>query len=1210
VVGAGFLVDGEQHIFTCAHVVTASLGLFEDTPDAPHDLISLDFPLIAPKKLLTAKIVYWQPRQEDESGDIAVLQLQEKLPEEAEAPRFAQAEDFWEHPFRAFGFPAGQDDGVWATGRLLGAQATNWIMIEDVKTQGFAVMQGFSGAPVWDMQLRGVVGMVVASTTNDTKTAFIIPLDVLGAAWEISSPELSQRIFLSSAPDDITLARQLSTDLQERGIVVWSEQSGPDVGTPISEQERLQRAVRSAQAVMLIVSPQTRSSLVVKKHLDLATQYSRQLILVWVGEDSEAKPRYYGWRETTWINFHETPYPSILETIISSLNQDRPPSITGLLGPTDDKSQAEPRNPYKGLDSFTAEDTQDFFGRDRLVNELVGDVQKQLTMEEGGPLQERLLTLIGPSGSGKSSVLMAGLLPRLQYGSLSNSTQWIYLKPMVPGKHPIEVLALILKPYFPDTSIKTLREDLEDDATRGLHLLATQLTKKSDEHVIVLIDQFEELFTQTETESERQQFISLLVTAATEPRGPVLVLLTLRADFYGHPAQYPQLNHLIQANLRQVVPMEIEDLRATIERPGRLPDVGLTFEGNLVGDLLFEIQGQVGALPLLQFTLHQLFQRRNGHRLTLQAYHEIGGVKGALLQHAEKTYEGLSSEAHRKLARALFLRLIEPGATEQDTTRRRAALTEFELDDVQKRREMRETIDAFVKARLLTIKARLSTTNTMEGPQTIEVSHEIIIREWDRLATWVREARDEDIPLQQSITKDTEEWERRGKARDQLYRGTRLKDAQAWAGRNLVSKKELAFLRASAAQSRWRVATNLIVVLLFVSISTIGFAGITFLQRTFVTNTNDSGPGSLHDVIESASSGDTIRFSPFLSNQIIKLQNNVLIDKNLNIDGSNANNLTIMDNPSSLVINSGAIVSIFDLSFNNGVSTAKSSLVNIMTNDGNLSLIRCYFKNNTLSGNVIANNSGTLTITDSVISNNHAHAPFSYSGPLNGNTQPVGGSIIYNEGTLTIKHSIISNNTSIGGGPDNGVPSEGNVIANKTVVEGKVGTFTIEDDSKIIGNSVSGSNIYNASSGLVTSAVTLNVTNSTIDNNTVGQDGGGIKAVLGTVVITKCMITNNHAAGNGGGIEVQFGGNVQVKNSTIKGNYAAKNGGGIAVALRANAQLKNSAIFNSTIEGNRADVGGGGIAVAPGANVQVQGSTIKGNHAASNPDISGKITFI
>jgi hypothetical protein len=208
----------------------------------------------------------------------------------------------------------------------------------------------------------------------------------------------------------------------------------------------------------------------------LADLYSRRLILVWVDDEDHAQPQQYA---------------AALETIENNVSQRR--SISALLGPSTEAPQEEPRNPYKGLRAFTADDARDFFGRDRLVNELVTDVQGLLAVEQATTGNERLLTIIGPSGIGKSSVVMAGLLPRLQHGALPGSEDWIYLDPIEPGKHPIEVLALTLKLHFPDTSFKTLREDLEDDATRALHLLAAQLVKRRDGKVVLLVDQFEEL---------------------------------------------------------------------------------------------------------------------------------------------------------------------------------------------------------------------------------------------------------------------------------------------------------------------------------------------------------------------------------------------------------------------------------------------------------------------------------------------------------------------------------------------------------------------------------------------------------------------------------------------------------------------------------------------------------------------------------------------
>jgi hypothetical protein len=228
VVGAGFLV-GERQILTCAHVVSHALDLGYTPLDAPQGVVSLDFPFLFPRMLCSASVTLWHPPLSNGRGDIAGLQLQGLPPVGTEVVRFASAEDVWEHPFRAFGFPSGFDDGVWATGRLLGRQASEWIMIEDVKTQGFSVTPGFSGTPVWDTYLQGVAGMVVAfSRPADVKAAFVIPLDVLVSTWPLIEPITRQRIFLSSALTDATFADRLLTDLQARNILVWTEQQTPN----------------------------------------------------------------------------------------------------------------------------------------------------------------------------------------------------------------------------------------------------------------------------------------------------------------------------------------------------------------------------------------------------------------------------------------------------------------------------------------------------------------------------------------------------------------------------------------------------------------------------------------------------------------------------------------------------------------------------------------------------------------------------------------------------------------------------------------------------------------------------------------------------------------------------------------------------------------------------------------------------------------------
>ena len=199
---------------------------------------------------------------------------------------------------------------------------------------------------------------------------------------------------------------------------------------------------------------------------------------------------------------------------------------------------------------------------------------------------------------------------------------------------------------------------------------------------MLVVDQAEELFTLTNDESERRHVIDLLVTAATEPRGALLVLLTLRADFYDRPLRYIQLGRLVDdAEPGGAAAGAGRAARGNRRAPRRCPTWACASRAIWSATCSSRCSGQAGALPLLQFTLDQLFERRDGHVLTAAAYHELGGVRGALARHAEATYLGLPGAEHRALARALFLRLIEPGASAQDTTRRRAPLAELELAD-------------------------------------------------------------------------------------------------------------------------------------------------------------------------------------------------------------------------------------------------------------------------------------------------------------------------------------------------------------------------------------------------------------------------------------------------------------------------------------------------------------------------------------------------
>ena len=624
----------------------------------------------------------------------------------------------------------------------------------------------------------------------------------------------------------------------------------------------------------------------------------------------------------------------------------------------------------------------DFFGRDDLLGELLTDIEKMLAVESSAENQGRFLTLIGPSGSGKSSVVMAGLLPQLrQGGKLTHSEQWVYLTPIVPGEHPLQALVNTLRPHLPDIDPEILQKKLETGSTLALHQLIIPLVKQWGTRVVLVVDQFEELFTQTRSQDEQRRFIELLQVAATEPGGPLLVLLTLRADFYHRLMEYPEFYQLVTPRMKPLLPLKVEALRKTIVQPALASDVQLIFEGTLIGDLLFEVQGQTGALPLLQFALEQLFERRNGHRITLRAYRDIEGVKGALKLHAEKTYSALPSETHRKLAQALFLRLIEPGNAEQETSRRRTDLTEFAFDDIHQTNLMQETIDALVNARLLTINGnKHAETVTSESNQkalistrakttTIEVSHEALITEWPLLKSWVSEAR-KDLPLQHAIREDAADWEQNNRPADRLYRGTQLKEARAWATRNIASRQEQAFLRASATMRVRSVMMVLVVLLLVVASS--GIAGWLALHQPpdprYVTNADNDGVGSLRWAIANTPIGDTITFDPRLIGKAIVLKSADIHtgSKKLKIQGLGKERLVIgSKNNINVIIDPGASVIISDVAFKG------SSLA--IADEGGLTLT-----NSTVSGNSaaigggISSRSGTLSLTNSTISGNSA----------------------------------------------------------------------------------------------------------------------------------------------------------------------------------------------------------------------------------------------
>jgi len=587
-------------------------------------------------------------------------------------------------------------------------------------------------------------------------------------------------VFISYSRADKPFVDRLTNDLKENGVDVWVDTLGLKPGTRNWEQA-LREAIRLARSVLLVASPNSRRSVYVQDELAIAEMYNREVIPIWADGDTWMDSIAMGMGKRQFADLRGNHYAAGFAQVVEVLTGRAPLPIPEKAPP--ETPDFPPRNPYKGLRAFKADDQADFFGRDEVIAALTAKIEQPST-------ESRLVAILGASGSGKSSVAMAGLLPALQ----RRHPDWVFLPTIVPGIHPLDRLNTALSEAFHQTTAH-IQKALDDPSTRGLHLLTTQHVGRGERRAVLLIDQFEELFTQTADERERAAFIDLITTAASEPNGALIVILTMRADFYDRPMNYPELGRLISSGASPILPMSLTDLRDIIEKPAALPDVQVTFDEGLVGELVFQLREQVGALPLLQFTLDQLFEKREDRRLTWHSYDAIGGVHGALARHAEATYMGLPTERHQALARILFLRLIEPGATEQDTTRRRAPLSELRLPDPTQSTLLAEVRDAFVENRLLT-------TNKHDTIETIEVSHEALIREWVRLGDWLNSAR-EDLRFQRGFALDVADWLRKNKPKDDLYRGVRLYEAQTWAAKaeNAPSDDEIAFITASAEEA-------------------------------------------------------------------------------------------------------------------------------------------------------------------------------------------------------------------------------------------------------------------------------------------------------------------------------------------------------------------------------------------------------------------------
>ncbi|MEU7524196.1 hypothetical protein AB0A74_00510 [Saccharothrix sp. NPDC042600] len=460
---------------------------------------------------------------------------------------------------------------------------------------------------------------------------------------------------------------------------------------------------------------------------------------------------------------------------------DRPPDL------------ADTDAPYVGLRAFQARDADRFFGRERLVaaiRELVG--------------RQRLVGVFGASGSGKSSVLRAGVAAAAP-GPVVVFT---------PGAAPVRELAERVGAWCGKPAAALEREF--STYRENLHLRVRQALATESDDLLLVVDQFEELFTLCHDDGQREAFVAALVTAATAPGSRTRVVLGVRADFLGHCGRHPELVEALHGGQVLVGPMSADELRRAIVQPALA--VRCTVENALVTRLVADAAGQPAALPLLSHALLETWKRRRGVALTLDAYDQTGGLEHAVARSAEAVHAGLS-EADQEVARWLFLRLIAVGEGTEDTKRR---VPRAELD----RPGAAEVLAVLAEHRLVVV-----------DRDTVEPAHEALIRGWPRLRGWIAENR-AGLRVQRMLTEAARAWTALDHDGSALLRGTRLALAREWAaGRDAeLTPVEARFLAACVAAEdavhtaerrrtrRLRQVVALLAVLLLLATGAVGYA--------------------------------------------------------------------------------------------------------------------------------------------------------------------------------------------------------------------------------------------------------------------------------------------------------------------------------------------------------------------------------------------------
>jgi len=797
VVGVGFLVD-EHSFITCAHVIARALNLDNTPSSRPNETIYVDFPLVDPDHITLASVIFWQPPKVSGHGDLAGLRIVGEIPSAAQPLDLILVADLWGHHFKTFGFPVGQNNGIYSSGIIQGKQASGWIQIEDVKETGFRVEPGFSGAPVWDEQLSGAVGMIIAAEKREkAKAAFMIPIDSLIEIW----PMLKRRTYVVDLPSssiidptskttiinplflkifvfalsDVADERGLALKVLERlpydpllrdkitiGVITWDK---TNTDTPelisITPDEATKRGLEKpweCDIVAIILWAQVGPSLP-SYAASTGNDFS---LLDWIYEETIRYSRnhnkplimLYRRKNSVLLNPEDQKFESMLnqykqaKNFIERSSQSDIPIINEYSTPSDFQKQFEynlrefisqrfrgfknvvpivkiplissapvwDKPPFPGLRPLGPDDASIFFGRERETDELISLIADSSNC---------FTAIIGASGSGKSSLVGAGLIPRLKDNAIMGSKDWLILafSPAEVSDNPFVALAVKLINCLGEHNLKA-RGIVSKlcEKPEFINDICNLILKNRPTWAKILfsIDQFEEIFTLVSSEY-LSPFIEMLVHLSNS--GNTRIIVTLRSEFYSRCIELPKLAYLLRKKSYPLPSPGRDSLYEMITRPAIC--AGLQFEVNLAKIILNHTGTDPGALALMAYALEELYNIcKEKNYLTSEAYESFGGVRGAIGTRAEEAYSSLNATAKTAMFR-MFDYLV--GIDKSGIAARKRVQTKIIIDS----ESTAELIEALTIARLLT------KGSSEDGEPVVELAHEALLQNWPRLASWI-----------------------------------------------------------------------------------------------------------------------------------------------------------------------------------------------------------------------------------------------------------------------------------------------------------------------------------------------------------------------------------------------------------------------------------------------------------------------------------------